>query len=179
MGVAKIERVKKARKDQGKCNQCGEEIKRGDAYIWWTVGFRSNYKHCRCTKCPEPSRAERESNPKLSMIWAAEDDFNNAVSEANERDDIASALSSAAQGVRDAQQEWQDTYDEMEQHFQGGCPAMEEIQEKIDQCEELANALEEASNSMDEEPGEGEESDDFIERLREDAFEAWSSTSQF
>ena len=88
MSVARIETVKKSMNPQGQCGHCHIDLPKGSAYIYFYVGFRSNFKHVRCASpacSPRPS--ERESS-KLSEVYAAQEEAEDAL-------DSASADSSA------------------------------------------------------------------------------------
>lgn len=131
MSTAKVNVVKKARQDQGKCENCGAELKAGDGYLWFTVGFRSNWKHKRClrSECfPRPS--ERESS-KFASVMAAQEDFDESVGGMYEVDEIEAAV----QAVADALNELRDEYDEALGAWEYG---NEQLQEKVDHYESQA-----------------------------------------
>lgn len=169
MGIAIVKSVKKARKDQGECGGCGEPIKAGDAYRWWTVGFRSRYKNKRCAKCPLPPPSARESNPKISTVMAAQEAFGAAMGAAGDRDGFVSALTDYAEGIRDAASQWNESADEMESGFGHETEQSNEQRERGENAEAVADEIEQGAEQLDEEPEEGESPEDFIERLRDAA----------
>jgi hypothetical protein len=171
MGVARVKTVTKARKDQGVCGGCDKELRKGDPYRWWTVGFRSRFKNKRCMDCPLPPPSARESNPKIATILAVGEDFDlDAVSD---RDGFVSALETAANGIRDAAEMWNESADALEEGFQHETSQSEEQREKGEAAESWAEALDDAANSLDEERGEDETEAEYIDRLREEAQSAF------
>lgn len=107
MSLAKVQHVSKARKDPGRCEKCGTELKAGDPYLWFTVGFRSKYKHVRCTNpACLPKQSERESS-MLAGVYAAQEDADFDSCETTQdfevvMNDIAAAIEEFAQQYRDA-----------------------------------------------------------------------------
>jgi len=171
VSVARIKSVKKARKDQGECGDCGKQIRAGQPYKWWTVGFRSRYKHKRCDECITPMPSARESNPKVAAILAVEETFD--TTSAKCREDLVSVLEDAASGIRDAGEQWTESADEMEQGFGHETEQSNEQREKGEAAEGWAEAIENAVHELDEEKGEDESDDEYIERLRTEAQSAF------
>lgn len=135
MSVAKVTVVQKARQDQGECGRCGKPLPAGSGYLWWTVGFRSSYKHKRCLReeCyPRPS--ERESS-KAASVLAAQEDFAAQVWSLWTVDDIEAAVADVAQAVVDLR----DEYDEALQSWEYG---NEQLQEKYDHYDSQSYEIE-------------------------------------
>lgn len=171
MSTAKLNVVKSARKDQGKCSKCEKKIPKGSPYVWWTVGFRSRYKHKRCGACPRPKASERESNSSVAILLSANEAFEDALAAATSIEDVKTAVSDAAEGVRDALSDWEEKKSNLEQAFQNGSPAIEEIEEHMSNAEALAEALDQFDVD---EPAEGEEVDETkLDEARDEARDCW------
>lgn len=173
MSIARLHRVEKCRKSPGSCGKCSTVITAGQPYSWWTIGFRSRYKHLRCSTCPSPKESERESNSSLAMIWSTREAFYEAVEGATTGDDLKSAADDAASGVREAIDDWEDKKSNLESGFPNGCPAIEEIEEKISEAESLADALESWEPDEAEEAEEGEDAEIDLDSNRDSCLSAW------
>lgn len=135
MSVARVETVKKSRKDQGKCGKCGTELPAGSGYLYFYVGFRSNYKHVRCLKAecyPKPS--ERESSMAAGAL-AAKEAFEASIDELETVEDIQAAVQEVADGFREVSEEYQGSLDGWEN-------GNEQLQERVDHYEDQASELE-------------------------------------
>lgn len=145
MSVAKVVRVEKSRKDQGKCGHCGDELPAGSGYVWWKMGFRSNYKHKRCLKAvcfPKPS--ERESN-KTATILAAQESFEMQIDNINDKEEIESLVQEVGSAVREVAEEYREAADAWEQ-------GNSELEEKADHYEGQADESENWESDKGEEP---------------------------
>lgn len=108
MSQARIEYVKKSRKAQKPCEKCREELPVGSAYLYFYVGFRSNYKRVRCmkTEC-FPTRGERESS-LLGEVYDAQDNAEKTIQEAESWDDIKLALDEVAEACRNVASQYEE-----------------------------------------------------------------------
>lgn len=167
MSIARLHRVEKCRKSPGSCGKCSAVIQPGESYRWWTGGFRSRSKSLRCKNCPSPSDSQRESNSSYAILWDARDEFYAAVDDAKTNEELKSAAEDAASAVRDAISDWEDKKSNLENGFPNGCPAIEEIDEKIGEAESLADALE--SYEPDEDIGSEDQDEDEEEGDRIDS----------
>jgi len=132
MSVAKIETVKKSRKDQGKCSKCGVELPAGSGYLCWYPMFRSNYKIVRCLKAEcFPAPSERESS-KAATILAAQETFHNLIARQDSPEDIEAAVQEVADAAREVADEYQEALDQWEN-------GNEQLQEKVDHYESQAD----------------------------------------
>jgi hypothetical protein len=178
MSVQKLERVAKARKDQGKCTRCGDALPVGSPYQYWYPGFRSNYKIVRCMK-PEctPAPSERETS-KFASVMAAQEQFD--VSLMDNKDDIEAAVQEFSSTV----QELADEYEEALSAWENG---NEQLEEKRDHYQEQADELANWTFEGDEEPEKEEDEDDdkfgerwaeWIDQVRGEAEEAVQNVEQ-
>lgn len=185
MSVAKVVTVSKSRQDQGKCGHCGDELPKGSGYLWWKMGFRSNYKYKRCLKAhcfPKPS--ERETN-KTATILAAQESFEENIQGLDSKEDIEDAVHAVGEAVREVA----DEYREAAESWENGNP---ELEEKADHYEMAADEAENWQTGEDDEPeqcdGEGDEPcteedpadcsiskgmrEAWLDRMREEAIDA-------
>lgn len=133
-----------------KCGKCGDEIKVGGPYRWFTVGFRSHAKRIRCMKpACTPKMSERESS-NLSTIMAAQEDASeqlNALDAATvETDDVETIV----QGVGETVKEVADEYRQADESFGGGGNTPNG--ERADTLESSADTLESWRFEGDSEP---------------------------
>ncbi len=153
MSVQKLEIVKKARKDPGKCSKCGRELVIGDSYQYWYPGFRSKHKIVRCltSECtPRPS--ERETS-KAATILAAQENFEDVVGELEDVGEMEAAVQEVGSAVREVLDEYQEALD--------AWPAgNEQLQEKVDHYEGLVDEAENWTYDGETEPPRCEEHED-------------------
>lgn len=157
MSVAKVEYVGKARKPQGQCGKCGDEIPAGAPYRYFYVGFRSHYKRVRCMK-PEcaPKVSERESS-LLASVYAAQED--NAFP--NDPQEDTTTLSDALESVAATANEVADQYEEADEAMGGH---QGENYEKAETLREYASELEGWQGEDRPEPcGEHDAPDEFFD----------------
>jgi hypothetical protein len=135
MSVARAKIIGKAQKDQGKCGRCGVELPKGSGYLWWTVGFRSNYKYKRCLK-PEcyPRPSERESS-KFVTVLSAQENFEDTIDGLEDKEDIEAAVQEVGAAVREIAEEYREAADAWEH-------GNYELEEKADHYEGQADELE-------------------------------------
>lgn len=108
MSIARVTTVKSARKDQGTCGKCGTPLPKGSAYRWYTVGFRSHYKHRRCmAPTCTPLASELESS-KVASIYAAQESAEDAINEATSGDDIQAAIDEVIEAIREVAEEYRE-----------------------------------------------------------------------
>jgi len=149
--MARVNHVKKARKDQGKCGKCGDALPKGDAYIHWSPGFRGR-KRKRCTKpgCrPRPS--ELTANDRLSRCYAAQEEVEDTIAQWDREDvdELRSALETAAETIREVAEEYRESAEAINETAEGS-PIAEECEEKADNLEEWADAIETAGGELEE-----------------------------
>jgi len=193
--------VKKARKDQDNCQNCGKEIKRGDSYKW--AKSRFGPKLVKCTDCN--FRPSELTSSRMGTIYDAQEDINEqiAVWESDESSDLSSILEEFASTVREVAEEYTESAENMPESLQES-PVAEECREKADELEGWADELEsvdfedfefdeEASREDNQDAAEAAaddlkktqtiaERDKFIEEFlvdaiegeRQDAFEQWA-----
>lgn len=150
--MPRINRVAKARKDQGSCGRCTKPIKAGDSYVW--IKFRHGGKRKRCSDFACRFRqSDLTQSDKLSRVYAAQEnaeDTIGALDAADEsfEDDIKSALEEAAAEIREVAQEYEESAENIREHFSESSTA--------DECEEKANELESWADDLEGfEPGNG------------------------
>lgn len=188
MSVARLHSVKRAQKDQGTCNNCGVALKKGDPYLWFTVGFRSHYKHKRCTKSecyPKPS--VRESS-QFASVLAAQEAFEESIDTLDSKDDIETAVADVAEAVR----ELYDQYESAMEMWPNGNSQIEELRDhyegQADELESFSLSADDAPEPCDEHSDDGELDEDcedcennkqeWLDEMREKAREAVNNVEQ-
>ena len=134
-----------------KCRSCGVEIKPGDPYRWYTIGFRSHYKTTLCMKStctPRPSQLESSST--ASTIMAAQEDASDSLDGLDPDGATTSDVEEIVHQVGEAFREVADQLNEADEAF-GGHQATEHY-ERAQTAESSADELEGWSTSSDEEP---------------------------
>lgn len=123
MSVARLNRSKFAARLGATlaCENCRNQIAKGETYLWYKVGFRSSYKHVRCLRSScAPRESERESSLMAGVYSASEDaEYNiaNTTFVAGDYDgfvsELKSHLESAAEGWRDVASQYADAAESM------------------------------------------------------------------
>lgn len=188
MSVAKLHRVQRAQKDQGKCGKCGEELPKGSPYLWFTVGFRSHFKHKRCLKAEcEPRPSERESS-SFATVLAAQEAFEDNIDTLEDKDDIADAVQEVAEAVTELAQQ----YEEALEMWPNGNSQIEELrdhyQSQQDEIEGWQFEGDDEPEPCDEHAEEGEPDEDceacdekkqeWLDEMREAAREVVNNIEQ-
>ncbi len=183
--MARVTRVTKARKDQGPCGKCREEIRAGSPYLHWS--FRYGGKHRRCTKpgcAPKPS--DTTSNEKVSRLLAIQEGLEEIVGNRKGSEDLVAALNDAGSEAREVSGEYEEGAQNIEMGFGHETEQSTELQETGERVEEWADALEEAASEIEDfeqgeedadeaEPEDREDEDAFAERCDDRAQEALES----
>jgi hypothetical protein len=159
--MPRVNYVKKARKDQGRCSKCGDEIKAGDPYRHWS--FRYGGKRKRCMKASCSPRQSDLTQSKLAGAYAAIEDAEDSIDAAGTLSDIAEALQSAAEGVRDVAQEYQDAAESQRDYFPDS-PIADENEERAQELEWFADDLENKGSEID---GEDLDLDEAVDEARD------------
>lgn len=185
MSVARVNTVNKAAKDQGTCGRCGKPLPKGEPYLWYTVGFRSDYKHKRCLDpACYPRESERDTS-KYATVLAAIESFNDNIDSLTEIDEVEQAVQDVAEAIAEVRDEYQEALDAWEN-------GNEQLQEKVDHYEEQESELayweydgEQEAYPCDEHDEGGElvegceqceaNRDEWLENLREAARDAVSN----
>lgn len=121
-----------------------EGIKKGDLYYSWAF-FRGPTLR---SKTP-PRRSQITGSANLSAAYAVEECLEDALGEAKTVGDVVSALEIAASDADNVISDYDDQIGNLEQAFQGGCPALEEAQEKRDGLESWKGELESAKDEVE------------------------------
>ena len=137
--MARVHRVAKARKDQGKCQACGKTILIGDAYKWAKPRYRGRV--VVCDKC-QISQSMLSSS-KMVACWDAQ----TAIEKADDSD-LAGELRTAAETTREVGEEYQDSADRQREYFPDAEQA-EENEERAEALDRWASQLEEAADDVE------------------------------
>lgn len=155
MRVHYVGKAREARTPR-QCISCGHEVQPGESYKW----AEPRYEPVKiwCHSClPRPSQL---TSSKLSVVYAAQEDFSSEIERLDNETDIGAALASVAGAAEEVAQEYQDSIDAMPEGLQEG-PTGEELREKIDALEEYAQDLQAWSSDADK--------DDDLESMRSSA----------
>lgn len=146
--MPRVTEVKKSRKAQGRCSVCGTAIQAGQPYKHWA--FRYGGRHVCCGQCtPKPSQLT--ANDKLAQVYAAREGLTAdlaAFEEGGSPEGLASACECAAEAIRQAAEEWEDSASNIEEGFQHETCQSEEARDNASQAEEEADALEQAGTEV-------------------------------
>jgi hypothetical protein len=173
MSVARVTTVAKARKAQRPCGKCRKEIKVGDPYLHFAVGFRG-YKQVRCTDTAcYPKVSERESS-KIATIYAAQEDID--FSQLTDRDDIVAEVNQLADVIREIADEYREASTD-----DNGTVFNVDAEERADILDSAADECDSWEPSEEVEPCEAHtdkpddtcdaciEAEDVLERIRSEA----------
>ena len=158
--MARTHIVKKAQKDQGRCQSptCSHEsreIKIGDSYKHFSIRA---YKGGRGTKkvyhvdCHVP-QSHRTTSAQLGMIYdaqeAAQAELSSIAAEDANADWFMQVAEAAAQGIREAGEMYVESADNMESGFGTSTYISDEIREKGEGCESWADEIESAAQDIE------------------------------
>jgi hypothetical protein len=157
--MPRINTVKKARKAQGRCTKCGKAINKGDAYRW--IKPRYGSKRCVCESC-QFRASDLTSSDKLGRVYDAQEDAQSAVGDWDGQDvaELRQALEDAAEAIREVAQEYQESADNIMEHFPSGNQTSEECEERANELEGWADDIEGADLDDFDPEAEGEDETD-------------------
>lgn len=131
--MTRVTTVKKARKDQGNCTRCGEAIKAGDGYRWWSFRYGGTYRRCMKPEC-SPRASDLTQNEVLQAAY-----------------DLSEEEVVLAESLEDFQQQAEEFSDRINDEV------LELIQEKMDNIEQgFGHTDLEAYYNLEEQYGEVE-----------------------
>lgn len=124
--------TQKAGKDYPK-----EGIKKGQVYYKWTIGFRGREQK----SATRPRRSQTIGSPTLSAAVACYESFEEAVADATSPEDVRMACEEAESDADSVMSDFEEKINNLEEAFQGGCPALEEANEQKDLFESWKDEL--------------------------------------
>ena len=128
-------------------------IKKGDTYFYWQL-----YKQPKQMSLTRPRASQLTGSDKLSRVYAAGEDLEDVVGEADSLESIVEALNTAAEAVREVAEEYGESADNMEQAFPNGSPTIDMCRENQDSLAAYADELESAASDV-----EGLDVSDFVD----------------
>lgn len=173
----RVNQVQHARKAQGRCSRCGDDIAVGDPYRHWKSRYGPRLVRCMRPECsPRPS--ELITNEELSRLTAAQEDATAAILAASDDDlaedfveDLRSALEDAASEAEEVAESYREKQSNIEDGFGHETEQSAEFEEKADQVDSWADELGNADlNEYDED--DTIDRDDWAQSQRDVAQEA-------
>lgn len=143
--------VAKARKNQGTCGKCGDEIKRGMPYKWWKFNFGARHVRCAKAECA-PRASDLTQSAFLAQLYDLQDRAFEGQSSADlegERDEMVSDLEAL-------KQECEDNRSNIPDHLQDGDSGTL-LQERADALDDAINELQGIDTALEGEDDEPEE----------------------
>ena len=174
--MAKLYVTKHARpsKIERRCYRCRELVLDGEpfAYMGFKTGVGGFYRYW-CKDHMQPKLSEMTSNPRLQTIAQTGEQVEEAIggflsdNSLGSKEDLVSALESAAEEIRGVAEEYTKSADNIEEGFGHATQQSDESREKGEALGEWADALESAAQEIrdiepepDEEPESKSESKD-------------------
>ena len=159
--MARVNKVKAARKAQGNCGSCGKPILPGDPYSWTKPRYGS--KKVRCSSC-KFRQSDLTSSDKLSRLYSAaealEDSADNArraleafaASTADQAatylenfverlTELKDELETQMEEVRSVSEEYQESADNILEYFTSGTELSEELESNSYEVESWADEM--------------------------------------
>lgn len=127
--------TKTNRKKGRRCGRCGKEIPTGDRYLITFPGYRNKTGTTRCTSCG--MRFSDTMSGNMAEAYAALEDAEETIGEAESPEDVQQALSDASDALRDVAS----LYDDANSNWAGGQAENPEFVEKRDELESAADEL--------------------------------------
>lgn len=146
--MPRVHFVKSARKAQK-----AHGIKKGDSYYWWK--FRYGGKRVSKTM---PRSSQLTQSEFLGEMYSIQEEFDD-ISRDGSPSDVASEINACAERIDEVVSTLEDKQSNLENAFPSGCPTLEQIKERLYQCETLKDELETCA-------GEVEGIDDLEERKK-------------
>jgi hypothetical protein len=147
--MPRLHYITKARKDQGHCQKCRTEIKRGDSYKHFS--FRHGGKRIYCASCMPRASEMTQSEIKGNAYSLQEDaeDRINELSSASDPEELHSALEEIREEATSSIQEIVDLIEEKLDNIESGCghtdlPIYEELDERRSNYEDWQSEMESA-----------------------------------
>lgn len=150
--MPRVNRVNKARKDQGTCGNCGVLISRGDEYVWWKFRWSGRYVRCGKSEC-YPRASDLTQSEYYATMAEHESTLNELAVNADIDSDTADDLRSLADEIEDYGQEQSERRNNMPYQLQDA-EAGELLQTRAEACENLANELRNAADEVESELSE-------------------------
>lgn len=155
--MARITMVKSAQasKKARYCVRCRHEVKPGEAYAhasFKTSPYSSMTRIWCFAHMTNIKGSERTANARLSTLYAAQESVEDVIRlDAGEYDfqQLAEALQGAAEEARGIGEEYEESASNVEDGFPNGSPVIDEIREKVEACENWADALESAATDIE------------------------------
>lgn len=143
-----VQEVKKARKAQGPCGSCRQEIKEGMPYRYWKFRHGGTQRRCMKPQCA-PKRWDLTQNEVLSTLWQTIDSFDPSAYE--DFGALKEALEDMASEIRDnAIALLEEKMDNIESGFgHTEVPAYQELEERKDALESFCDDLESAAGDLE------------------------------
>jgi hypothetical protein len=176
-GMATIQHVNKARKDQGRCVICTEKVLVGQPYNWFQAN-RFAPRYVWHDTCPAPRGSVLESNEKRSTAMAAFEGAYDEVDAIRNRlsayqevpegrtdedgtwtpetaaesllDDLGAVSAACAEGVNSAAEMWRESASNIEDGFGQATTNSDEMNERADEWEQVATDIETLRDEVDE-----------------------------
>lgn len=150
--VTFVKKARKANKDAG--------IEKGDSYYWWKfrVG-RSSIKRISLTR---PRQSQLTLSEFLSGMYACQEaieDAASACSDAEGMQALADALNDAKSSVEELRSDCEEKAGNLENVFPNGCPSLETLTARIEQCEAIADCLDTAASEAESKAQDQDEPD--------------------
>lgn len=194
--MARVKTVKKARKDPGFCGRCREELKKGDAYKWWSF-YRSKHKNIRCLKPECRPRASELTESKFAEVYEAQEMVDDELSKFDEYvqaldlppdsdgamtveeilDNYRQLCDEAASQIEDVANEYRDSAYTIQDSFPDSEKA-QDLEACADELEAYATDLRDCVDNLDEVPPaeDGPQAlSDWLEELRSCVEEAMNN----
>lgn len=151
--MARVTYVKKAQgRKNGRprhCTKCRTEIKPGDPYKWFSTRIgRMSQRKDFCDNC-QIRASDQTTSPHLQTIYLAQESAQDSIGDGATLTDLAEAVRGYAEGVREAGESYGESADNIEEGFGHETYQSEEIREKSQACESLADELDSAADEIE------------------------------
>jgi hypothetical protein len=178
--VKKFRGTKKTSDGTLSCSSCGDKIRKGDPYRWWSnrthrggSGMRRN--RCMKAECTPKPWEYQTTSPHIAALMMAADSASTALGEVDRSascEDVSAEIEgvvtdTAAEGVREAAEGYRESAQNIEDGFGHSTYVSEELTEKADALEGQADDLggftlnTPPPDELDEETASDEEREEF------------------
>lgn len=176
----RVTTVKKAQKDAGRCLACHNPVLKGESYRW-AAAFRSP-RMVRHVDCGPFRSSELASNDKLAELYSAQEAIEDWIAGTGPNDeftleDAKTVMEEAADAVEAAAEMYEESASAIEDGFGHSTTQSEEMSDHAEECNDWAQTLRDALDSMSEFGDDDDDSDGETEVISDEdkalKLEAW------
>lgn len=130
------------------CEKCKRDIPKGEVYRYYTVGYRSRYRHIRCYRSECTPRQSEMTNSKMAGVYSGSESLMDTVNALafTAGDDAASIISEVESALETAADEWRNVGEEYREAAEASPTGLIFGQDYNEVADSIENAADELAN---------------------------------